>query len=79
MFNGEMHINTTTPLLFIFQNYDHINVYYVDTKKKYSFPFKVNLMSSVPEHQFYKMTLRNNILTLFMRIMKAKKRMLVLN
>lgn len=44
---------------------DYLIIYYVDSNRTLKVPFKEKLTGIIPQHQFDKMTLENNILTLF--------------
>ncbi len=51
-------------IVYLSETTDYLIIYYVDNGKTLQVPFKENLTSSIPQYQFDKMTLNNNILTL---------------
>ena len=51
-------------IVYLSEKTDYLIIYYVDNCKTLQVPFKENLTSSIPQYQFDKMTLNNNILTL---------------
>ena len=52
---------------------ESIVVEYIESKKKVKVAFKDNLTAAIPEQQFDKMILKNNILTIFYEIDNGKK------
>lgn len=56
-----------------------IIVYYVDNNKTLEFPFNDKLNEIIPEYQFSKMTLNNDILTLFYHTDKIKNKTFKIN
>jgi hypothetical protein len=52
-------------VVYFSQNTDHLVVYYVDSKRSCRIPFTDTFTNAVSEHQFDKMILQKNILTIF--------------
>lgn len=52
---------------------ESIIIEYIESKKKVKVAFKENLTALIPEHQFDKMILKNNILTIFYENDEGKK------
>ena len=52
-------------LVYLSDNANYLNIYFVDTKKAIKVPFKYELTGVMPNNQFKKMEVKNNILTLF--------------
>jgi hypothetical protein len=69
-FNFVVYLSDTT---------DHIIIYYVNDNKILQVPFKEKLEEIIPEDQFEKMTLNNNILTLIYVLDGDKKKTLNIN
>ena len=66
-------------VVYFSENYDNIIVYNINNDKTLEFPFKDNLnYSLIPEYLFSKMTLKNNILTLFYNTNKVKNKQLII-
>ncbi|MDD4970893.1 MAG: hypothetical protein PHT07_15810 [Paludibacter sp.] len=54
-------------------NLDYLIVYFVDSKKTIKKPFLEKLTSVIPQSQFEKMTLKNNILTIYYEVDNCDK------
>ncbi|WP_309609323.1 hypothetical protein [Flavobacterium sp.] len=52
-------------LVYLSDSAKYLNVFYVDTKKVIKVPFKYELTGVIPNNQFSKMEVKNNILTLY--------------
>ena len=69
-------------VVYFSENYDKIKIYYLNSKKKLTIPFdatKNNLTAVIPEHQFDKMNLEGNILTIYYTTTKNKELKLKIN
>ena len=52
-------------LVYLSDSAKYLNVYFVDTKKVIKVPFKFELTGVIPNNQFSKIEVKNNILTLY--------------
>lgn len=52
-------------LVYLSDSANYLNVYFIDTKKVIKVPFKFELTSVMPNNQFEKIEVKNNILTLY--------------
>ena len=69
-------------VVYFSENYDKIKIYYLNSKKKLTIPFdatKNNLTAVIPEHQFDKMNLEGNILTIYYTTTENKELKLKIN